>query len=547
MPATGRAQAAVLASLRNQSLLRAELAFGAAWTAEWAFTVGIGVYAYDEAGAGGVGLVSLARFLPAALLAPVISAGADRRRREDVLVQISVVRAVATAAAAAVLALDGPPLAVYACAVVSTVAFTPYRAAHSALLPSLCRTPEELASSNVVRGALDSMSVVAGPLLAAAVLDASELEVLFALAAAVALGSAGLVARLRYDPPPRSAAPAASLAVAVREGFRASVADHDVLVLNLLCLVQTFLRGCLTVYTVVVAVALLDLGEPGAGLLQAAVGLGAVVGSFASALLVTSQSMARWFAISVALWGLPFCAIGAVPERWAALLALGIIGVANALLDVAFFTTVGRLLPDAVMARVHGVFESAVAGSVALGAVSAAALISWLGVRPSLVVLGALGPLTGAVGWRRCAAVDRKLRVRNHEIQVLREVPMLRSLPVPTIDRLAQRVERRLVPGGAVVVRQGAIGMRFFVVAGGSVDVFEGGRLLRTMVVGEGFGEIALLRDVRRTTDVRGGQPDGAELCLITREDFVAAVTGVPTASAEASAKVEAWLAADRW
>ena len=39
------------ATAHNPSLLRAQLAFGAAWTAEWAFTVAIGVVAFRDGGA----------------------------------------------------------------------------------------------------------------------------------------------------------------------------------------------------------------------------------------------------------------------------------------------------------------------------------------------------------------------------------------------------------------------------------------------------------------------------------------------------------------
>lgn len=35
---------------RNPNLLRAQLAFGATWTAEWAFTVALGVIAFRDGG-----------------------------------------------------------------------------------------------------------------------------------------------------------------------------------------------------------------------------------------------------------------------------------------------------------------------------------------------------------------------------------------------------------------------------------------------------------------------------------------------------------------
>ena len=78
--------------LGNRSLLRSLLSFGFAFTAEWAFTVAIGLVAYAEGGAVAVGLVGLLRLLPAALLAPALTTYADRMPREHVLVASSLVQ-----------------------------------------------------------------------------------------------------------------------------------------------------------------------------------------------------------------------------------------------------------------------------------------------------------------------------------------------------------------------------------------------------------------------------------------------------------------------
>jgi hypothetical protein len=66
------------ATARNPSLRRAQLAFGASWTAEWAFMVALGVVAFRDGGAGAVGLVAFVRMAPAAVLAPLGTAVADR-------------------------------------------------------------------------------------------------------------------------------------------------------------------------------------------------------------------------------------------------------------------------------------------------------------------------------------------------------------------------------------------------------------------------------------------------------------------------------------
>src|SRR5919201_1081000 len=115
------------ATARNPNLLRAQLAFGASWTAEWAFTVALGVVAFRDGGATAVGVVAFARMAPAALLSPFGTALADRFPRDGVLMWWCVIRAGATAAAAVFLAVGGSRVPVYALAGVSTAAFTVFR------------------------------------------------------------------------------------------------------------------------------------------------------------------------------------------------------------------------------------------------------------------------------------------------------------------------------------------------------------------------------------------------------------------------------------
>jgi Na+/melibiose symporter-like transporter len=310
------AVAAFASNAVNGNLRRAQLSFLGAWTAEWAFTVALGIVAYRHGGATAVGLVGLLRMLPSAVIAPLVAPLADRGRRERVLALVSAVRGVATAAAAIVVGSGGPVVIVYILAAVSTVAATLYRPAHSALLPSLCRSGRELVSANVVRGLLDSMATLAGPLLAAVLLQFTDVAVVFAAASGASLAAAALLLRLHYEAPPRPATSGGvHLMAEAAEGIRAVVRNRDLALLMVLAMAQTFTRGALTVFTVLVALDLLHTGEPGVGALTAAVGAGAVIGSLAASLLVGSRRLARCFAIGVALWGLPIALIPLFPQQ----------------------------------------------------------------------------------------------------------------------------------------------------------------------------------------------------------------------------------------
>jgi predicted MFS family arabinose efflux permease len=537
----GKAAAAFTSNARNPNLRRAQLSFLGAWTAEWAFTVGLGIVAYRDGGATAVGLVGLLRMVPSAILAPLLSPLADRGRRERVLILVSTVRGIATAAAAVVVAVAGPLQIVYALAALSTIAATLFRPAHSALLPSLCRTGYELASANVVRGLLDSVATLVGPLLAAVLLQFTSVTVVFAFAAGASLWAAALLLRLRYDAPPRPSAPTKThLVNEAAEGLRAVIRNRDVALIIGLAAAQTFTRGALTVFTVVVAIDLLGTGEPGVGTLTAAVGAGAVLGSLAASLLVGTRRLGAWFAVGVALWGLPVTLIGLFPQEAAALGLLACVGVGNALIDLAGFTLLARMAPDDVLARVFGVLESLVALSIGLGAIVASLVIDMSGVRPALVTVGLLCPIAAAVSWHRLRRLDRSIGVRDRDIELLQAVGMLNPLPLPAMEQLARGLEPVAVPAGHVVFNQGDFGDRYYVIESGEAEVVGDGHVVATLGHGEGFGEIALLRRIRRTATVRATSE--LRLQALRSDHFLAVVLGYTPSAREAGTVVETML-----
>jgi hypothetical protein len=517
--------AACLVNLHNPNLRRAQAAFGVIWAGEWAATVAVGVVAFRDGGAAAVGLVGAARMIPAAFVIPLAATIADRVRRESVLTWVAIVRASALGAAGAVSLGGGPVAVVYVAVVVATVAQTLFRPAHSALLPTLCGTPAELTSTNVVRGLLDSIATLVGPLTAAVLLKFSGPGAVFVAAAAGSALAAVLCVTVRYEAPPRLTGRGASAQWRqTLEGIHAIATDRALRLLTGLATLQTFTRGALTVFSVVLAIKLFGSGAAGVGVLTAAVGAGAILGSLSSVLLIGRASLARWFGIGVVLWGAPLALIGALAHLWAAIVLLAVVGIGNALVDVGVFTLLARLADDAVLARVFAAFEGIITLGVAAGAIVTPVLISALGIRPALVVVGVIAPAGVVACWRMLRVLDRRLRVRDVDIALLQRIPMLRPLPEVTIERLAARLTRTNLPAGVSVFEQGDQGSDFYVIERGRADVVGDGELIATLGPGDGFGEIALLRACRRTTSVRATTT--LTLCRLHRRAFIAAVAG---------------------
>jgi len=253
---------ALRAAFGTGDLRRLQFGWAATSVGSWAFMVVLAVYAYDVGGASAVGLAALVRMLPAAFTAPVTSLLADRSSRRDVMVRATLVRSACLALIAGAVALDAPFALVLGLAAVFTIASTAIKPAQAALLPTLARSPEQLAVSNAVLTGIDNAGFLVGAIAGGSLIAATSSQLAFAVTAAVCLLAAFLIHRIPHDPRPphRDPLPGARLLREARSGLDTVAGEPKLRLIVGFLAATTFVEGAIDVLVVVAALELLDVG-----------------------------------------------------------------------------------------------------------------------------------------------------------------------------------------------------------------------------------------------------------------------------------------------
>lgn len=223
--------------------------------------------------------------------------------------------------------------------------------------------------------------------------------------------------------------------------------------------------------------------------------------------------------------GIPLLALTHLHSLIAALGVVVLTGAGLAFFAVAGVTLVQRSVDLSLVARVLAVRESAALAGLAVGAAVTPLAIRALGPGAAYATLGATLVVAAALAWPVLTRMEQQSIYRPEILRLLHGVDFLSVLGPQALEALALGASETPTAAGTVVVREGDLGDAYYLVQQGSLEVSVAGRSLRVLLgPGDGFGEIALLRNVPRTATVRACED--CILWAVDRESFLVALTG---------------------
>lgn len=528
--------------LGEPQLRRIQLAWLGFNVADMAVTVALGVYAFANGGAAAVGLVALARSLPAVVSAPLFSVVTDKLSRRSMLAVGFWGRALLTGLMALALYVDGPLWIILLLAPLDIILASAVYPASAASIPDLSPKAEILSSANAVFSMMENTGALVGPLLAAGLMAAVGLESVFIVSAAIYTAAALMTRRLVSDRRVGSLR-GIRLFSEVKEGLSTLRRHWDARTVVLAWGLESMLVGVLEVALVVVALDLLGWGDPGVGLLTAVTGVGGVLGAAALAGSSRARAYGMVMVTALALFGLGFAGMS-IDQAALVVLGAAAVGFGLSQADVAGQTLVQRTTPGEALGRVLGLLESLYWAAVGVGALVGSLVIELIGPVPALTTFAAcavLIALTFAAPLRR---IDRESQVASDRVASCGGCSLFATLPVATVEYLANHAGDRSFAPGERIVKEGDPGDEFYLIVDGDVDVDVGGTVVKRLGPGDYFGEIALLYQTPRTATVTAVTP--LRTLSFDGSHFVAAVTGYMGSTATIGAVAEARLAENK-
>ena len=255
--------------------------------------------------------------------------------------------------------------------------------------------------------------------------------------------------------------------------------------------------GCLNVLVVIAAFNLFHAGSSGVGYLNAALGVGGLLGEFIGTSLGT-KTHGPLFRRRDRLLGAPIALLAPLSWLGPAMLCLVVVGAANGVEDVGLVTLLQRTCPYEMLSSVLGVLWGLAMAAVALGSIVAPRSRRRGRARPALVIVGVILPALALV-------FSRRLRQLGAMLRPIEGLDLGRGRPdvwspfgggQGAVGLLANDALRRR--GRNDYPRRGAWRPFFYIVRTGRLVVERDGDQVAHAERGDYFGEVALVQDVPR-------------------------------------------------
>jgi MFS family permease len=502
----------------------------------WAYNIALWVWIWEKTGsAGWVAATSIARFVPALLLATYGGVLAERFERTLVMRVCDGLAMISMGSLALTAALDGPPVLGLVFAAMTSMSAIANDPAVQAMIPQVVGE-KDLAAANAAYGTVDSIAVIVGPMIGAALLFVGPPALSFAVNAATFGISVLLVLRMTARSTPTDVkAQGEGVIAQMLVGVRAITSSTSAAVLVGFSVLATFVYGIDTVLFIVLAEERYGVGSGGVGYLLTGLGVGGLLVAGLVNRLAALPRLGVVITAGMALYCLPTALLVAVDDFAVAVALQAVRGAGTLVVDVLAVTALQRSLPSELVSRVFGVFNTLLLAAVALGALAAPAILGLAGLDTTLLIVGIGIPLLVLAGWPWLRRMDRAAILRLAEleprIRVLEVLGIFTAAPRPVLERLAGAATEMDVPAGTAVIRQGETADALYVIASGEVSVTrqtgsEPPSFLTT-IRGPGYvGEIGLLEGIPRTATVAAVEP--TRLWRIEGSEFLEALNEAP-------------------
>lgn len=541
------------------------------------YTVAVIVTVLELTGsAAWVSAAIVVRVLPVVLLGPFGGVVADRFDRASVVIASDLLRLVLMLAMAAAALAGAPAAAFIALTALVTIAGLPSFPAVAGLLPDLL-DEDQLPRGNSVIASLEYLALIVGPGIGALLLLLGDTWVVFTIDAATFAVSAALMLLVRralrrrtttlsttVDASPATPSPEGSEArddeapdprggvlAELREGIAVLVQAPAVRAVVALACAVMFVYGAEEVYAPLVSLELLGTGEEGVGWLDASVGVGGVLGAVVAGRLAASRRVRASLSWVVLGATVPLALLSVISIPALAYVVLAVEGAAAVSLDVIAITTVQRVAPRALISRVDALLSSMAVAALVVGNLVAPLLLAVAGLRLSMVLVAVIPAVISLVWLWTAPLVDTAAAAEAEataDIRALLEaVALTASLPPQGRELLARTAVRETLDDGAVLIRQGDPAEDLYLLASGTVEVFdERGerRLINTVSAPDHLGEIGVVHRRPRTATVVAAGP--VQVWRIAGTTFLDATAAQPFSSSLVGV-IDARLARASW